>query len=135
MNLDSSLPPEIKTFWASINNKERPQILSRNYFLMKGKEKGKNIILSGYVTDKDGVCNAQELINDKVIQRNDLNCIEEEAGSLIVLHIACAAKKDFKQFLVLTNDTDVVMHNLAYFYVYKTMNVNKIWVKFEILER
>ena len=102
---------------------------------MKGKEKGKNIILSGYVTDKDGVCNAQELINDKVIQRNDLNWIEEEAGSLIVLHIACAAKKDFKQFLVLTNDTDVVMHNLAYFYVYKTMNVNKIWVKFEILER
>ena len=102
---------------------------------MKGKEKGKNIILSGYVTDKDGVCNAQELINDKVIQRNDLNCIEEEEGSLIVLHIACAAKKDFKQFLVLTNDTDVVMHNLAYFYVYKTMNVNKIWVKFEILER
>ena len=27
------------------------------------------------------------------------------------------------------------MHNLAYFHVYKTMNVNKIGVKFGILER
>ena len=27
------------------------------------------------------------------------------------------------------------MYSLAYFHVYKTMNVNKIWVKFEILER
>ena len=27
------------------------------------------------------------------------------------------------------------MYNLAYFHVYKTMNVNKIGVKFEILER
>ena len=26
------------------------------------------------------------------------------------------------------------MYNLAYFHVYKTMNVNKIWVKFGILE-
>ena len=102
---------------------------------MKWKEKGKNAILSGYVTDKDGICNAQKLINDEIIERDDLNCIEEEADSRIVLHTACAAKKDFRQFLVLSNDTDVVMYNLAYFHVYKTINVNKIWVKFGILER
>ena len=74
------------------------------------------------------------MINDDIIERDDLNCIEEEADSQIVLHTACAAKKDFRQFLVLSNDTDVVMYNLAYFHVYKTMNVNKIWVKFGILE-
>ena len=101
LNLNSPVPPEIKKFWASSINKERLQILSRNYFLMKGKEKGKNIILSSYLTDKDGVCNAQELINDEITERDDLNCIEEEADSRIVLHIACAAKKDFKQLLVL----------------------------------
>ena len=44
------------------------------------------------------------------------------------LHIASAAKKDMKQFLVLWNDTDVVMYNLTYFHVFKTMNVNKIRV-------
>ena len=102
---------------------------------MKGKKKEKNVILSGYVTDKNGVCNAQEMINDEIIERDDLNCIEEEVDSRIVLHIACAAKKDFKQLLVLSNDTDVVMYYLDYFHVYKTMNVNKIWMKFGILER
>ena len=57
LNLDLLVPPEIKTFWASSVNRERLQILSRNYFLMKGKEKEKNIILfNRYVTYKDGVC-------------------------------------------------------------------------------
>ena len=63
---------------------------------MKGEKKGKNIILSGYVTYKDGVCNSQELINDEIIERDHLKCVEEEADSRIVLHIASAAKKDFK---------------------------------------
>ena len=45
---------------------------------MKGKKKGKNVTLSGYVTDKDGICNAQKLINDEIIERDDLNCTEEE---------------------------------------------------------
>ena len=75
------------------------------------------------------------MINDEIIERDDLNCIEEEAGSRIVLHTACAAKKDFRQFQVLSNDTNVVMYNLAYFHVDKTMNVSKVWIKFGILER
>ena len=65
---------------------------------MTGKEKGKHVIPSGCITDKDGICNAQKLINDETIERDDLNCIEEEADSRIVLHIACAGKKDFRQF-------------------------------------
>ena len=132
LNLDSPVSPEIRKFCALSINKEHLQILSRNYFLKKGKEKGKHIIPSGYVTDKDGICKAQKLINDEIIERDDLNCIEEGAGSRIVLHTTCAAKRDFRQFLVLSTDTDVVMYNLAYSHVYKTMNVNKIGVKFGI---
>ena len=67
-------------------------------------------------------------MNDKIIERYDLKYIEKEAFSRIVLHIASAAKKDLKQFLVLSNDTDVVIYKLAYFYVFKRMNVNKIWI-------
>ena len=64
---------------------------------MKRQEKEKNIILlNGYVSYKDGVCNAQELTNEEIIERDDLKCIEEEADSQIVLFIASAAKKDFK---------------------------------------
>ena len=82
LNLDPPVSPEIR---ASLINKERLQILSRNYFLKKGKEKGKNVILSGY-------------------------CIKQEADFRIVLRTACAAKKDFRQFLVLSNDTDVAIY-------------------------
>ena len=82
LNLDPPVSPESR---ASSINKERLQILSRNYFLMKGKERGKNVILSGY-------------------------CIKQEADSRIVLRTACAAKKDFRQFLVLSNDTDVAIY-------------------------
>ena len=66
---------------------------------------------------------------------DDLNYIEKEAYSHIVVHIASAANKDLKQFLVLSNGTDVAMYTLAYFHVFKTTNVNKIWVKFGIHER
>ena len=56
--------------------------------------------------------------------------MEKDAYSRIVLQIASAAKKDLKQFPVLSNDTDVVMYNLEYFPMFRTVNVNKIWVKF-----
>ena len=71
----------------------------------------------------------------KIIEIDDLKYIEKEVFSRIVLYIVSAAKKDLKQFLVLSNDTDVVMFNLEYFHEFKTMNVNKIWIKFEIHER
>ena len=85
--------------------------------------------------DQNGDCNAQKLINDEVIEREGLNYIEKEPYSHIVVHIASAAHKDLKQFLVLLNDTDVAMYILAYFHVFKTTDVNKIWVTFGIHER
>ena len=35
LNLDLPVPPEIKAFWVSSVNRERLQIFTRNYFLMK----------------------------------------------------------------------------------------------------
>ena len=72
-------------------------------------------ILSGYVTNKDGVCNAQELINDEIIERDDRKCTEDEADSRIFLYITSAAKKDFKQFLVLSNHNNVLMYKFTLF--------------------
>ena len=40
LNLDSPIPPKIRKFWTSSINKERLQILSRNFFLVKGKKRG-----------------------------------------------------------------------------------------------
>ena len=47
LNSDSPFPAEIKNFWILSVSKERLQKLSRTYFLLKGNEKGKNIILTG----------------------------------------------------------------------------------------
>ena len=47
LNLDSPVPPEIKANLALAITEEHRQILSRNYFLIKGKEKEKDVILSG----------------------------------------------------------------------------------------
>ena len=87
------------------------------------------------VTDQNGDCNAQKLINDEIIERGNLNYIEKEAYSHIAVHIASVAHKDLKQFLVLSNGTDVAMYTLVYFHLFKTTNVNKIWMKFGIHKR
>ena len=47
LNLDSPVSPEVTKFWVFSVRKERLQILSRNYFLIKEEEEGKNMILSG----------------------------------------------------------------------------------------
>ena len=39
LNLDSPVSTEVRKFWAFSIRKERFQILSRNYFLIKGKRK------------------------------------------------------------------------------------------------
>ena len=85
--------------------------------------------------DQNGDCNVQKLINDGIIDRDDLNYIEKEAYYHMIVHIVSAANKDLKQVVVLSNRTDVAMGTLAYFHVFKTTNVNKIWVKFGIHER
>ena len=66
--------------------------------------------------------------------RDDLKYIEKEANCHIAVHIVSAANKDMKQVLVLSNGTVVTIYTLVYFHVFKTTNVNKIWVKFGIHE-
>ena len=68
--------------------------------------KQKNIVLSGYVTD-----------------------------SRLILHVANARVKCFKNLLVLSNDSDFVTYRSAYFDQLKIKNVEKIWVKYGHKER
>ena len=49
---------------------------------------------SGYVTDKDGICNSIEVKGDESTHLSDLDCMTEE-------------------------DTDVVIYNLAYYELFK----------------
>lgn len=58
--------------------------------------------------------------------------MKEITGSHIILNISSiilniSSIKDSKQFLSLPNDPHTVSHTLAYFDLFKTMNVNIIW--------
>lgn len=53
------------------------------------------------------------------LERHDIKYIEKEAYLCIVVHVASAAKNDLKRYLVLLNDTDVVIYNLAYLFCLK----------------
>ena len=62
----------------------------------------------------------------QVNQRTDANCTEEEADTWLLLHVANSRAETFKDFLVLSNDSDVVTYLSAYFDQFKTKNVVEI---------
>ena len=77
---NSPIPVEMERFWASSKNKERLQILSRDFFIKKSKEnKEMKILLSGYVTDADGSQPCELLLSGETYEQPNLNSSIEEA--------------------------------------------------------
>ena len=116
VNLQQSsfIPVQIEKFWACTTNKENLQLLSREFFASKSKEKCLNIILSGYVTDDRGIEGCVEFRDGNQLKRQDLDSELEEADVRIVPHIAKAVLNGRKRIVVLSNDTDVFILLLYY---------------------
>ena len=68
----------------------------------KAKERGKSIILSGFVTDKDGICTSIEVKDHEITHICDL---EEDVDCHLILHIVKAGEAHFNIIIVLSNDT------------------------------
>ena len=134
LSMESSMPIDMETFWASPSNKEHLQVISRDFFLKKAVQ-GYNIILSGYVTDGDGVFSAIEVKNGNVSDRPDLNCTLEEADCRLILHIAKAGKEHYDRIIVLSNDTDVFIYNLAYYEQFRKDKIRELWIRFGVKEK
>ena len=75
------------------------------------------------------------MINDEVYEGVDLNCMEEEADSRLILHVAYASVEGFINFLVLSNDSNVVTYLSVCFNQLKTNNVKKLRLKYGLKER
>ena len=113
-----------------LKNKERLQILSRDFFIKKSKEnKEINILLSGYVTDSDGPQPCELLISGEAYEQSSLNSSIEEADCRIIPHIFEAVKLGFCRIMVLSNDTDVVVYNLAHYYN-GFSGILELWIRF-----
>ena len=86
------------------------QLLPQSFFITEAKEAQKNIAIKDYVTDNNSSFDKLEMINDEVNQRAILNCMEEEADSWLILHVANARTVGFTNFLVLPNNCDVPLN-------------------------
>ena len=86
--MDSPVPLGIIRGFGYHQSIKKLQLLPQSFFITEAKEARKNIALSGYVTDNNGSFDGLEMINDDVYQRPDLNCMEEEAGSRLISHVA-----------------------------------------------
>ena len=130
LTLESTMPVELESFWGSATNKYQLQTISREYFTKKSLECNQDIILSGYVTDAEGEHNAIAVINGSVMPKSELNSFIEEADSRMIPHIAKAGEEQHERVLVMSNDTDVVIYNLAYFSQFKQRGVKQLWIRF-----
>ena len=131
MTENSPIPVEMERFWASSKNKEKLQILSRDFFVRKSKEnKEIKILLSGYVTDAD-VPRTCELLTDgeSYEQPNPYSSIEE-ADSRIIPHIFEAVKNGSMRIMVLSNDTDVAVYNIAHYERFRDEGMSELWIRF-----
>ena len=81
------------------------------------------IVLSGYVTDVNGTQDCIMIKNDVVTEISDLNSLLEEADCCIIPHVAKAS-----------NDSDVLIYNLAYFDIFRKVNVCELGIRFGIGE-
>ena len=84
LSLDSSIPAQIDRFWASSKNKGSLQILPRDFFIEKAEEQKKKVVLSGYVTDADGIRGYVEIPNGAIYARENLDSAIEKADCRII---------------------------------------------------
>ena len=62
------------------------QILAKCYFEMKAFDAEQKTVLSGIVSDKDGVINGQEIFCSESFTREDLKMWLEEADVRVILN-------------------------------------------------
>ena len=82
-----------------------------------------NITLSGCVTDADGPQDCIKINNGHMTIKDSLRSVIEEADARIIPHIAASIEEGLKRFVVLSNDTDVLVLLINYFYPFLSRGV------------
>ena len=74
-------------------NKEKLQVLSRNFFIKLSEKLQVKLVLSGYDNDASGIQDCEEIIAGVISIRTDLESSIEEADCRMVPHIAKTAEE------------------------------------------
>ena len=128
--LESSPPGEVDRFWASSKNKEKLQILSREFFQEKTQEKNHTIVLSGYATNGGGMQDCAMLKAGIITPVENLKSSAEEADVRLMQHLIEAAIYKSEKVIVMSNDTDVVVYCLTCEKRCRFYGCKELWVRF-----
>ena len=123
----TSLPRQMEKFWYSSKNKECFQSFIRSYFSLPSEQSNQELILSGVLIN-DQQLPAMLIFNknNDNVAINSLASNIEEADQRLIQHIYWAAKKGKSTFVVISNDTDVLVLLIHYFKKFKSVGVSKI---------
>ena len=124
------LPRQMEKFWSSSKNKECFQSFIRSYFSLPYEQSNQELILSGVLIN-DQQLPAMLIFNQNNdnVAINSLASNIEEADQRLIQHIYWAAKKGKSTFVVISNDTDVLVLLIHYVKKFKNVGVSKIWQK------
>ena len=127
---NTKVPTQMDKFWASSANKVHLQKLFAGSVFEMAKQSNFNIVFSGTVVGEEPQpCTA--IIEHQ--EQNDivpLRSMIEEADSRMILHINWSVTfQKYKNFVVLSNDTDVLVLILHYFKQFKHHGIEKLWIR------
>ena len=129
IQLETKLPIQLDQFLASASNKEKLQKLSRVYFKILSKTPNLEIVVSGYLTNKE-IVKAEQYYRDETTILPNLNSDTEEADTLIIPHINNISLKNNTTAVVLSNDTYVCVLLLHCMNVFKKNGLKKILIRY-----
>ena len=105
----SFIPEQIKKLWAGDSNKEIFKKFQDVFFIIS-----QQIILNGYLSNKNDSSKCIQIINGVTNERPDLDNHIEEAHMRIIPYIAKTIELGLKNLVVVSNDTDVCVLLLHY---------------------
>ena len=128
---DTRIPVQSDRFWASSNNKEMVQCLSRSYLSQVAVKEGVKMVLSGYVSSNNDTVSCIKTKEDgDCVQLSDLNSSLEEADLRLIPHIHHALLQGAQHVVVPSNDTDVFALILYYTPEFVNLGAKEIWIMF-----
>ena len=130
---DTRILVQSDRFWASPNNKEMVQSLSRSYLSQAAVNEGVQIVLSGYVSSNNGIVSCTKINKDgDQVQLSDLNFSLEEADLRLIPHIHHTLLQGAQRVVIASNDTDVFALIIYYTPEFFKLGAKEIWIMFGI---
>ena len=130
MKTTTPIPVQMDRFWACGSNTEALQEISWDFFKSFSRNSCCRIVLSGYVTDSEGIKPCIELYQGDIQIYPDLDSTIEEADSRIIPQVQKAIMRGVKRVIVHSNDTDVLVYLLYYMHYFMKLGVEELWIKY-----